>query len=57
MENNTEDTSIKSDNFKHALVKVAVATIASALARKFAEEVIDRMHDRRKVVAVETIAE
>jgi len=56
MENKTEDTNIQSStNFRHTLVKIAVATIASALAKKVAEEVIDRMHDRRQaVVTVET---
>jgi hypothetical protein len=48
---------VKSDNFKHTLVKLAVATVASTLARKAAEELVDWMHNRRQTVTIETVAE
>lgn len=57
METNTDTIveTIKSDSFKHTLVKLAVGTAVSVIARKFAEELVDRIHDRRHAVAtVET---
>lgn len=55
MENNNDNTvTIKSDTFKHSLVKLAVATIAATLAKKAAEEVVDWMHNRRQTVTIET---
>lgn len=57
MENNTETKIIKTDeSFKQALVKIAVATAAATIAKKFAEVIVEKMYDRHQSVAVETIA-
>lgn len=59
MENNIETKIIKhEESFKQTLVKVAVSTAAAAIAKKFAEVIVERMFERNNtVVAVETVAE
>jgi hypothetical protein len=55
MENNIDPTSIKSESFKHTLVKLAVATIAATIAKKAAETLVDHMLNRKSVATVEIV--
>jgi hypothetical protein len=60
MENNNDIpvVEVQSYSFKQNLMKLAVATVASVIAKKVAEEAFDWMHNRRHpVVTVETITE
>lgn len=55
MENNMETVkTVNTDDFKHNLIKIAVATVASVIAKKLAEVAVERIFDRNQTVAIET---